>query len=84
MRDRGKPGALERGSDLGPGGKLGIDQRLQREEMSMRKVALTRPVANANIAAIAQHPVVFPRSVGRVAEMVIDHRHEDEIGAVIQ
>ena len=84
MRDAGKPGALERRRELGPGGKLGVDQRLQREEMPMREIALAGAVANADLAAIAQHPVAFPRGGGRAAEMVIDHRHEDEIGAVIR
>jgi hypothetical protein len=84
MRDVGKPGALERGRDLGPSGKLGVDQRLQREEMPMREIALLGAVANADVAAIAQHPAAFPRGGGRVAPMVIDHRHEDEIGAAVR
>ena len=82
--DACKPGALERRRDLGPGGKLGVDQRLQREEMPMREIALAGAVANADVAAIAQHPVAFPRGGGRVAEMVVDHRDEDEIGAAVR
>ena len=77
MRDAGKPGALERGRDLGPGGKLGVDQRLQPEEMPMREIALAGAVANADVPAIAQHPVAFPRGGGRAAEKTRSARSFD-------
>ena len=84
MRDADKPGALECGRDLGPDGKPGVDQGLQREEMPMREIALAGAVANTHVAALAQHPVAFPRGGGRAAEMVIDHRYKNEIGATVR
>ena len=51
MRDAGKPGAFKRFRDIGSARKLGVDQRLQHEEMPMREIALARAVANAEVTA---------------------------------
>lgn len=64
--------------------EAGIDQRPQcREEMSMRKVRLTAAVADAGIAALAQHAMAFTCDGSRVGKMMIDHRHEYEVGTAI-
>src|SRR5208282_1055578 len=47
--------------------QLGVDQPLQsRKEMPVRKVRLPRAVADADIAALAQHAMAFSRDSRRV------------------
>src|SRR6516164_375726 len=85
MDDRRKAAHRKDGPDVPPRGKVGIDQRPQRrEEMSMRKIRLSRAVADANVTTPAQYAMAFPSHGGRVGKMMIDHRHEHEIGAVIR
>jgi hypothetical protein len=52
--------------------------------MSMQKVRLTGGVADANVAAFSQHATAFPGATARVGQMMVDHRHEHEIGAAIR
>src|SRR6516225_861879 len=85
MHDRRKAAHREDGPDGAPRREAGSDQRPQcREEMSMRKARLTCAVADANVTAPAQHAMAFPSHGGRVGKMMIDHRHEHEIGAAIR
>jgi hypothetical protein len=52
--------------------------------MSMWKVRLTRAVTDANVTAPPQYAMAFPGHGGGVGKMMIDHRHEHEIGAAIR
>src|SRR5215472_17655661 len=51
--------------------------------MPMREIRLAGATADAGIAALAQHAMAFLCDGGRVDKMVIDHRHEDEIGTAV-
>jgi hypothetical protein len=67
MHDRRKAARCKYGFDVPPRREVGIDQHPQcRKEMSMRKVRLTGAVADAGIAALAQHAMAFTCDGGRV------------------
>src|SRR6202011_2327838 len=67
-----------------PGWQLGLDQRLQWEEMSINKVAVTCCIANACMPDVAQHPAAFPRHRRRVSQVMVDLRHEREINRTVR
>src|SRR5215469_18120057 len=48
--------------------------------MPMREIRLAGAIADTGIATLAQHAMAFLCDGGRVGKMMIDHRHEDEIG----
>src|SRR5215467_14903712 len=51
--------------------------------MPMREIRLAGAIADTGIAALPQHAVAFLCDGGSVTKMVIDHRHEHEIGAAV-
>src|SRR5580704_1146566 len=66
-----------------PRRKVGFGQRPQSEEMPMRKVRFTGAIADAGIAAMTQYTMAFTCDGTRVGKMMIDHRHEHEIGTAV-
>src|SRR5262252_4249684 len=51
--------------------------------MPMREIRLAGAIADTGIAALAQHAMAFLCNGGWVTKVVIDHRHEHEIGAAV-
>ena len=52
--------------------------------LAPRKIGFPRAVANADIATGTQDTMTFPCDCGRVVQVMIDHRHEDQIRATIR
>jgi len=52
-------------------------------KLSQSVVRLTSAVADAGIAALALHAMAFTCDGDRVGKMMIDHRHEHEIGTAV-
>jgi len=80
MHDRRKAAHCKDGLDVPPRREVGFDQRRQWEEMALRQVRLTGAIADTGIAALAQHAMAFLCDGGGITKMVIDGRHEHEIG----
>ena len=83
MHDGREAAHCKDGLDVPPRREVGSDQRPQWEEMPMREIRLAGAIADTGIAVLAQHAMAFLCDGGWVTKMVIDHRHEHEIGAAV-